>query len=115
MSIGANVLGMNVVRGMKGVGGVCMCLARGGVWGEGVDWILGFTNPVGTRGVLDVCLCCRGVCREWLGCLEHGMGRTGWCYVCVSLDSLCRWQVQLSVYCARRIPAHLRCNQCSVL
>ena len=31
----------------------------------------------------------------------------GWCYVCVSLDYLCRWQVQVSVYCAWRIPAHL--------
>ena len=39
----------------------------------------------------------------------------GWCYVCVSLDSLCRWQVQVSVYCAWRIPAHLRCTQCSIL
>ena len=34
---------------------------------------------------------------------------------CVSLDSLCRWQVQVSVYCAWRIPAHLRCTQCSIL
>ena len=33
----------------------------------------------------------------------------------VSLDSLWRWQVQLSVYCARRIPAQLRCTQCSIL
>ena len=31
------------------------------------------------------------------------------------LDSLCRWQVQVSVYCAWRIPAHLRCTQCSIL
>ena len=31
----------------------------------------------------------------------------------VNLDSLCRWQVQVSVCCARRIPAHLRCIQCS--
>ena len=44
-----------------------MCLARGGVGGEGGEWMrglgLGFTNPVGTRGVLDVCLCfgCGGV------------------------------------------------------
>ena len=37
-------------------------------------------------------------------------------YVCaVSLDSLCRWQVQVSVYCARRIPTHLRCTQCSIM
>ena len=55
---------------MRGVGGVCdmcMCLARGGVGGEGGEWMrelgLGFTNPVGTGGVLDVCLCfgCGGV------------------------------------------------------
>ena len=26
------------------------------------------------------------------------------------MDSLCRWQVQVSVYCAWRIPAHLRCT-----
>ena len=33
---------------------------------------LGFTNPVGTGGVLDVCLCLGGsdvggVCGEWVG------------------------------------------------
>ena len=39
----------------------------------------------------------------------------GWCYVCVSLDSRCRWQVQVSVYCVWQIPAHLRCTQCSIL
>ena len=33
----------------------------------------------------------------------------------MSLDSLCRWQVQVSVYCAWRILAHLRCTQCSIL
>ena len=33
----------------------------------------------------------------------------------MSLDSLCRWQVQVSVYCAWRIPAHLRCTQRSIL
>ena len=33
----------------------------------------------------------------------------------MSLDSLCRWQVQVSVYCAWRIPAHLMCTQCSIL
>ena len=31
----ADVLGMSVVRGMRGVGGMCMCLARGGMGGEG--------------------------------------------------------------------------------
>ena len=33
----------------------------------------------------------------------------------MSLYSLCRWQVQVSVYCACRISAHLRCTQCSIL
>ena len=28
---------------------------------------------------------------------------------------MCRWHVQVSVYCAWRIPAHLRCTQCSIL
>ena len=75
----ADVLWMSVVRGMCGVGGVCemcMCLARGGVGGEGGAWMrglgLGFTNPVGTGGVLDVCLCfgyggMGGVGGEWVG------------------------------------------------
>ena len=37
VSSAADVLGMSVVRGMKGLGGVCkmcMCLARGGVGSE---------------------------------------------------------------------------------
>ena len=33
----------------------------------------------------------------------------------MSLDSLCRWQVHVSVYCAWRIPAHLMCTQCLIL
>ena len=57
VSSAADMLWMRVVRGMRGVGGVCeMCLARGGVGGEGVEWMRGlglaFTNPVGTEGVL---------------------------------------------------------------
>ena len=38
VSSAADVLGMSVVRGMRGIGGVCemcMCLARGGVGREG--------------------------------------------------------------------------------
>ena len=64
VSSAAGLLWMSVVRGMRGVGGVCemcMCLARGGVGGEGGEWMrvlgLGFTNPVGTGEVLAVCLC----------------------------------------------------------
>ena len=50
---------------VRGVGGVCgMCLARGGVGGEGVEWMrelgLSFTNPVGAGGVLDMCFGCVG-------------------------------------------------------
>ena len=51
---------------------MCMCLVRGGV-GGGVEWMrvlgLGFTNPVGTGGVLDVFLYfgCGGVGGEWVG------------------------------------------------
>ena len=44
MSSAADVLWMSVVRGMRGVGGVCemcMCLARGGVGGEGVCIVFG--------------------------------------------------------------------------
>ena len=111
-----------LVRGVGGVCDMCMCLARGGVGGEGGEWMrelgLGLTNPLGTGGVLDMCLCfgcggVGGVGGEWG--LGQGSGAVGWCYVCVSLDYLCRWQVQVSVYCAWRIPAHLRCTQCSIL
>ena len=39
---------------------MCMCLARGGVGGDGGEWMrelgLGFTNPLGTGGVLDMCV-----------------------------------------------------------
>ena len=59
----------------------CMCLARGGVGGEGGEWMrelgLGFTNPLGTGGVLDMCLCfgcggVGGVGGEWVGGLDKG-------------------------------------------
>ena len=52
------------------------------------------------------------------GCATGARVCEGWVVLClcvVSLDSLCRWQVQVSVYCARRIHAHLRCTQCSIL
>ena len=44
-----------------------------GEWMRGFG--LGITNPVGTGGVLDVCLClgCGGVVGEWLG-LGPGSG-----------------------------------------
>ena len=55
------------------------CLARGSVGGDGGEWMsvlgLGFINSVGTRGVLDVCLCigCGGVGGEWVGGLDQGL------------------------------------------
>ena len=33
----------------------------------------------------------------------------------MSLDYLCRWQVQVSVYCAWRIPVDLKCIQCLIM
>ena len=48
-----------------------------------------------------------------------GQGLDGWGGVMsacvVILDYMCIWQVQVSVYCVRRIPAHLMCTQCSIL
>ena len=75
--------------------------SRGGEWMRGLG--VGFTSPVGIWGVWDVCLClcCGGVSgvdEEW----GRGSGRMGLECI-VSMDSLCRWQVQVSVYCARRI------------
>ena len=78
LSSTGDVLEMSVVRVVDGVCDMCMCLARGGVGREGSEWMrelgLGFTNPVGTGGVLDVRLCfgCGGVSGEWVGDLDQG-------------------------------------------
>ena len=37
---------------------------------------LGFTNPLGTGGVLNVCFGCGGVGVEWVGDLDQGL--EGW-------------------------------------
>ena len=53
---------------------MCMCLARGGVVGKRMRGLsLGFTNPVGSRGVLDVCFGCGGVGGEWVGGLDQDL------------------------------------------
>ena len=57
-----------------------------------MDERIGFgLNPVGTGGVLDVCLCfgccgVGGVSGEWVGAWTR-VWRGGWCYVCVSCES----------------------------
>ena len=63
------------------------CGWRGGEWMRELG--LGFTNPLGIGGVLDMCLCfgCGGVGGEWVGGLDKGPGAVGWCYVCVWCDS----------------------------
>ena len=62
-------------------------------WRGGGEWMrelgLGFTNPVGTGGVLDMCLCfgcvgVGGVAGEWVGGLEPGSGAAGWGCLCES-------------------------------
>ena len=63
---------------------------------------------------MRLCFGCGAVGGEWVGGFDQGWERWGG-VVCVSLDSLCRWQVQVSVCCAWRLPAHLRCTQCSIL
>ena len=69
---------------------MCLCFGCGGVGGVGGEWVCGLGQGLGgLGGVMSVCV--------------------------VSLDSLCTWQVQVSVYCATRIPAHIRCTQCSIL
>ena len=83
LSSARGVLEMNVMRGVGGVCGMCMCLARGWVEGVGGELVrglgLGFTNPGGTWGKWDMCLCFGygGVGRR----LGPGSGRMGWCYV----------------------------------
>ena len=64
---------------------ICVCVWLGAAWVERGEWMrglgLGFTNPVGTGGVLDVCLCfgCGGLgdgCVECVGGLDQGLD--GW-------------------------------------
>ena len=71
--------------------------------------VLGMSVVCETGGVLDMCLCNnRGWYRWGVGKgIRTGPGRVGWCYVCVTVspDSLRRWHVQVSVYCAWKIPS----------
>ena len=51
------------------------------VWIKGCGLV--FTNPVGTGGMSDVCLClgCGGVGGEWVGGLAQG--QEGWGGLCL--------------------------------
>ena len=61
----------------------CVCVWLGAVWVEWGEWMrelgLGFTNPVGTGGMLDMCLCfgCGGVGGEWVWGMDQGRERWG--------------------------------------
>ena len=75
------------------------------------------------RGVLDVCLCfgCGGVGDvdgEWVGGLDQGLD--GWGGVVLCLCEVWVWIICVDgrsryLYCAWRIPEHLRCTLCSIL
>ena len=117
-----DVLEMSVMCWVSGVGGVCeigmcMTLSRvGGVEGERI-WFGLYQSCMNRRGVgcmFVIGLSCCGRGSRWMV-----QGLEGWGYVMpvcvVSLDYLWIWQVHVYVYCARHIPAHLRCTQCSVL
>ena len=77
LSIVDDVHEMSVVRGVGGVCDMCMCLARGGVGGDGGNWVsglgLGFTNPLemnkGKVGYVSV---------FWLRLCGWCWGGSGW-------------------------------------
>ena len=92
-----DVLEMSVVRGVGGVCDMCMCLTRGGVGGEGGEWMreygFGLHQSCGDRGsgghvsVLWLRWC--GWCRWGVGRgLGPGSGAVGSCYICV-LTCIC--------------------------
>ena len=75
---------------------MCMCLARGGVGGEGGEWMRGLglglykscgnSGSVGRVSVFRLRWC--GWCRWGVGrVLGPGSGGVGWCYVCVRCES----------------------------
>ena len=99
---------------------VCAWLAATwcGEWTRGLG--LDFTNPVGNMGsvgrvsVFGLRWCGWGVGRG-LGPGSEGVWRRHVCVRCESGFLCVDGEVQVSVHCAWRIPAHLRCTQCSVM
>ena len=77
VSSAADVLWMSVVRGMRGVGGVCVWLSAAWVVSGCEDWVLALTIRW-EQFFLDVCVCfgCGGVGGEGVGGLDQGL--EGW-------------------------------------
>ena len=73
----------------------CVCVWLGAAWEERGEWMrgLGYTNPVGTWGVLGLCLRCGGVGGvggEWVGGLDQGLEAWGGVMsVCVVSPDFC--------------------------
>ena len=67
---------------MSGTRGSGVLSSTGEVLVRGVGGVCGFSNPLGTWGVLDMCLCfgcggVGGVGGEWVGALDRGRERWG--------------------------------------
>ena len=98
-----------LVRGVCGVCKMCMCLTQDEMGSEWMrELVLGFTNPVGTEEVLDMCLCfgCGGVGGVWSGEWESWAKGVIMCVCAVRPDSImlhlidicfltyiCMWQI----------------------
>ena len=94
-----------------------MCLSRGGMGGGfGLNQSCANKKRMGRVSVFGLQRCgwYLGVGKEmWVvrACLVQDLGGCGGIMsVCVMrLDSLCIWHIHVSVYCDRRMLAHLRC------
>ena len=86
LSSTGDVLEMSVVRGVGGVCDMSMSLARGGVGGDGSEWMSGGVLDRGSVGHVSV------IWLRWCGWvggrgLGPGSGAVVWCYVCVRCES----------------------------
>ena len=104
----------------SGGGVVAFSAYMGGTRGSGVLSSAGFGLYQFWMNMGKVGYVCVLVAVVWVvlggGAWGSREGRVFVMSVCVvNLDYLCLWQVQVSVYCDRRIPAHLRCTQCSII